>query len=120
MAGFHTTWGYVAIVLCGLAGLWATFTAIRKQPLPRVFWWFTPVAIGAMALQAVVGILLYQRGERPGSQHVFYGFVILFTLAFSYIYRAQLSARPALRWGLMLLFVMGLGIRSVMTYGRSF
>ena len=43
---------------------------------------------------------------------MFYGFLILFTFAFAYIYRAQLDRRPALYYGLLLLFVMGLGIRA--------
>ncbi len=51
---------------------------------------------------------------------MFYGFVILFTLTFGYVYRWQLSKHAGLRWGLFLLFVMGLGIRGVMTFGESF
>jgi hypothetical protein len=42
------------------------------------------------------------------------------TLAFAYIYRAQFSKRPALYYGLLMLFLMGLGIRGIMTFGKSF
>jgi hypothetical protein len=46
--------------------------------------------------------------------------VISFTLGFAYIYRAQFRKRPALYLGLLLLFLMGLGIRGIMTFGQSF
>jgi hypothetical protein len=94
VATFHTSFGWVAI------GLRA--------------------AIAAMVVQVLAGVYLYQQDERPGSQHMFYGFVILFTLTFGYVYRWQLSKHAGLRWGLFLLFVMGLGIRGVMTFGESF
>jgi hypothetical protein len=59
-------------------------------------------------------------GIDPGNQHVFYGVVIAVTFAFAYIYRAQFRKRPALYYGLLLLFTMGLGIRGIMTFGESF
>ena len=42
----------------------------------------------------------------------FYGIVIAFTFAFAYIYRLQLEKRPELGYGVLLLFVMGLGLRA--------
>jgi hypothetical protein len=43
---------------------------------------------------------------------------VLFMVAFAYIFRAQLAVSPGLRWGLLALFVAGLGIRAWMTFGR--
>ena len=120
MHGFHETFGYVAIGWAGSAGVVSIGFAIAKRSLPVWLNWFAVAAMMSMALQAVVGVYLYQQDERPGSQHMFYGFVILFTLTFGYVYRAQMAKSPALRWGLFLLFVMGLGIRGVMTVGESF
>ena len=51
---------------------------------------------------------------------MFYGFVILLTLTFVYIYRVQFERRPALYWGLVLLFMMGLGLRGISSFGASF
>jgi len=51
---------------------------------------------------------------------VFYGIVILFTFSFAYIYRAQLAKRAALSYGLLGLFLMGLGIRGIQNFGQSF
>lgn len=110
----------MAIFVTGAAGALALFFAIRKRDLPSWFWWIGGTAIAAMVVQVLAGVYLYQQDRRPGSQHMFYGFVILFTLTFGYVYRWQLQQRPALRWGLFLLFVMGLGIRGVMTFGESF
>jgi hypothetical protein len=120
VAGFHGTFGWVAIFVTGAAGALALFLATRKRDLPSWFWWIGGAAIVAMVVQVLAGVYLYQQDRRPGSQHMFYGFVILFTLTFGYVYRWQLQQRPALRWGLFLLFVMGLGIRGVMTFGESF
>jgi hypothetical protein len=119
MAGFHETFGWVAIGLSGAAGVLA-LAFVRRRELPRWFWAVGGAAISAMVVQVLAGVYLYQQDYRPGSQHMFYGFVILFTLTFGYVYRWQLQKNAALGWGLFLLFVMGLGIRGVMTFGESF
>lgn len=119
MSAFHSSFGWVVTVAVGLTGLWALFSA-RTASLPRVFKPVMLTTLSALVAQVLIGVYLYNVGERPGSQHMFYGFVILFTLTFAYVYRDQLDKRPGLRWGLLLLFTMGLGIRGIMTFGRSF
>ena len=57
-----------------------------------------------------------QGGFDPGSAHLFYGVVILFTVAFAYVYRAQFERRPALAWALLMLFMCGLGIRGWLNF----
>lgn len=120
MLGFHEVFGWVAIGLAGLAGVAGLGLAVARRPDASWFPWLMVAGIGAMTLQVLIGVWLYQQDERPGSQHMFYGFVILFTLTFGYVYRAQMAKHPSLRWGLFMLFVMGLGIRGVMTVGQSF
>ena len=79
------------------------------------------LAVGALILQVALGLGSMNLEDRnPGNQHVFYGVVISFTLAFAYIYRAQFRKRPALYYGMLMLFLMGLGIRGIMTFGHSF
>ena len=112
MAEFHETFGWVAIGIAGLAAGLALVFAIRRRELPRWFWWLGGAAMGAMVLQVLLGVYLYTQDERPGTQHMFYGFVILFTFAGMYIFRTKVEARPALVWGVLLLFVMGLGLRA--------
>lgn len=113
MRSLHGNWFYVAVISNGLVGLWGLGLLALKKPVTKVFHWATGVAVAAMLVQVGLGLLVYQQGFRAANDfHVFYGFVILFTLTFAYLYRAQMSKRPALSWGLLLLFVMGLGLRA--------
>lgn len=111
----------MAVALCGATGLWGVGLAIGRRTPGRVFYAAMAVSIGAVLLQVALGLTAMNiEGTDPGNQHVFYGVVVSFTLAFAYIYRAQLRRRPALYYGLLMLFVMGLGIRGIMTFGQSF
>ena len=113
VAWFHQNWFYVSVVLLGVVGLWGIGLAILRRPPGRAFGIATGIAIGAILLQVVAGVVLYLGDRRPGDNfHVFYGVVIAITLAIAYVYRAQLAKRPALSYGILLLFVMGLGIRA--------
>lgn len=116
MEAFHTTWGWVAVSLAGLAGLVGIVSAIRRRPPTRLFWILAGAGMSAMVVQVLAGIVLYLQDEDPGAFHMFYGFLVLFSLAFAYIYRSQLAKRPGLSWGILLLFVMGLGLRAIMTF----
>jgi hypothetical protein len=51
---------------------------------------------------------------------VFYGVLIAVTFSFAYIYRSQFRKSPALYYGLLLLFAMGLAIRGMFTVGVGF
>jgi len=112
---FHANWFYVAGVTTGVVGLWGVGLAIFKREPKKPFHIALGIAIGAMLVQVVAGVVLWQQGYRPGDGfHVFYGVVIAITLSLAYVYRAQLARRPALGHGLLMLFVMGLGIRAWM------
>lgn len=115
MEGLHANWVYVAVAATGAVGLWGiVLAALRRNP-GRLF---RPAAYGAtvaMLVQIGLGLILFSddaHREAADSFHVFYGMVVLFTFAFLYIFRAQAERRPALVWGIALLFVMGLGIRA--------
>ncbi|MDH3425999.1 MAG: hypothetical protein OEM22_04930 [Acidimicrobiia bacterium] len=108
----HQNWFWVATVSTGGVGLWGLALASLKRTPGRVFAVGRALAIGAMLVQVGLGLTLYAQDLRPDSFHIFYGFVIVFTFSFAYIYRPQLAKRPALSYGLLLLFVMGLGLRA--------
>jgi hypothetical protein len=113
MLAFHQSWFWVAVSTTGVVGLWGFILGIAKRPAPRLFLSARWVAFGAMAIQVSAGLILYGRGQRPDNDfHIFYGIVIVFTFAFAYIYRAALARRPELGYGLLLLFIMGLGFRA--------
>ncbi|MDX2343623.1 MAG: hypothetical protein QNL12_07810 [Acidimicrobiia bacterium] len=113
MHAFHQSWFWVAVSTTGAVGLWGFFLGLAKRPASRLFLNARWVAFAAMAVQVSAGLILYSRGVRPGNDfHIFYGIVIVFTFAFAYIYRAALARRPELGYGLLLLFIMGLGFRA--------
>jgi hypothetical protein len=117
----HSVWGWVAVGVCGLSGLFGITLAILHRSTGRIFGTALAVAFGALIVQVLLGLGSMNLEEKnPGNQHVFYGVVISFTLGFAYIYRAQFRKRPALYYGLLMLFLMGLGIRGIMTFGKSF
>jgi len=110
---FHENWFFVAVITTGVVGLWGVGLAIARRQPDRAFAIATGIAITAMLVQVATGVLLYAQGLRPGNGfHVFYGVVIAVTFTIAYVYRAQLGRRPALGYGLLLLFVMGLGLRA--------
>ncbi len=93
----------------------------RRQTPPKAFYWAVGIAIAGLIVQVLLGVgAMTIEGTNPGNQHVFYGVVIAFALAFAYIYRAQFRKRPTLYLGLLLLFAMGLAIRGIMTFGNNF
>ena len=92
----------------------------RRPEAPKAFLWAVGLAVGALLIQIVIGVVVASGGVNPGNQHVFYGVVIAVTFTFAYIYRSQFRKRPTLYYGLLLLFTMGLGIRGIMTFGNSF
>ncbi|MGB7860987.1 MAG: hypothetical protein WBM90_10860 [Acidimicrobiia bacterium] len=120
MSNVHSVWGFVAVAISGVVGLWGVVMA-RRQTVPRSFYWGVGIAVAALLFQIVTGVLTMSVEDiDPGNQHVFYGVVIAVTFTFAYIYRTQFRKRPTLYYGLLLLFTMGLGIRGIMTFGQSF
>ena len=110
---------WVAVSIAGLAGVVGLGLAVLRRPLLRAFWILAGVGMGAVVIQVLAGVVLVLQDHDPGAFHMFYGFLVLFSLAFAYMYRSQLAKRPALAWGLLMLFVMGLGLRAIMTFEGS-
>lgn len=116
----HVAAAYLVVGFNGLTGLAGLILAALRRRPGRLFDVAKYVSLGGAFVQVSIGLILYGQGNNPGSIHMFYGIVIMFTLAFVYIYRAQFAKRPALAWALVLLFVMGLGLRGWMNFGESF
>ncbi len=111
----HEAWAWVVIVTNGLAGAWALgahrVEALRVKPL----WWFTLVAEVAVFVQVILGVVLVQGREdlEPLQFHMLYGFGSAFAVAIIYSYRNQLKPHRYLLYGFGGLFLMGMGLRSV-------
>ncbi len=116
---FHEVWGYVAIVANGLAGLVALTAAQFRRLRSRWVWWLTIGAEAAMLLQVVTGtVLVASKDYRAPRIHMFYGFLTFITIGLAFQYRSSMRNRTELLYGLVGLFIMGLGIRAATVIGR--
>ena len=114
----HHVWGYVTIVLNGLAGLYALAAWRWKQLRGKPVWISTAVAESAALIQIILGVVLVASKDYVAPRfHMFYGFVIFITIGILYQYRSQMRGRLELLYGLGGLFIMGLGIRAVLQVG---
>jgi hypothetical protein len=90
--------------------------AWRWRPLRgRHVWWLTIAAEAAMLIQVATGAAVVS-DERfvVADFHMFYGFVAFVTVGLAYSYRFQMRGRLELLYGLVGLFLMGVGIRAVL------
>ena len=112
---FHKVWAYVAIVANALAGIAALGAwRVRRWRGPWV-WWAAIAAEAAILLQVVVGVVLVASKDYVAPRfHMFYGFLAFLTVGLAYSYRQQMRGRRELLYGLVGLFIMGLGIRAVL------
>lgn len=112
---FHQEWFYFSVGSCGIVGVWGLVLAFAKREPSRWFGYARAVAITAILVQVGAGVYLYANGLHPSNAfHVFYGVVIAITLTLAYLYRSTMAKQPAMTYGILLLFVMGLGIRAWM------
>ena len=78
-------------------------------------WVVTIVAEAMMMLQVLVGVALVASDEYVAPRfHMFYGFLAFLTVGIAYSYRQQMRGRRELFYGLVGLFIMGLGIRAIL------
>ena len=114
----HRVWGYAAIVANFVAGAY-TLSA-WKWPKLRTRWLWGPtiVAEAMMLIQVFLGVLLVSaQNFEPPRLHMFYGFVSFITIGLLYSYRYVWRAanRMELAYGLGGLFIMGLGLRALVS-----
>ena len=113
---FHEVWGYVAIVANAIAGVIALAAWRWRKARGKYVWVVTIIAEGALVLQVLVGTILEVSKDYVAPRiHMFYGFVAFLTVGIAYQYRRQMRGRREMLYGLVGLFLMGLGIRAVLT-----
>lgn len=105
----------MVIVGNAVAGSWALGAHWVPRLRTRSLWWLTVVAEVAVFVEVALGVaMMTAQQRRAGEFHTFYGFVAIITVGIIYSYRAQLEGHRFLLYGLGGLFLMGLGIRSLL------
>jgi hypothetical protein len=111
---FHDLFGYVAIVANGVAGVVALVAWWARRLRGRWVWVVTIVAEAMMMLEVVIGVILVSGDRYEAARfHMFYGFLTFLTVGLAYQYRDVMRGRTEMLYGLVGLFIMGLGIRAV-------
>ena len=115
LLSFHKVWAYIAITANALAGIVLLVCWRVERWRGRWMWIPTIAAEAAMMLQVVIGVVLVASDEYVAPRfHMFYGFVAFLTVGIAYSYRQQMRGRRELFYGLVGLFIMGLGIRAIL------
>ena len=114
----HIVFGWTAIGVNALAGVVALVAFGVPRARGRWVWVVTIVAEAMMMLEVVMGVVLLS-GDRYEVErfHMFYGFVAFLTVGLAFQYRDAFRGRTELLYGLVGLFMMGLGLRAVVEVG---
>ena len=115
----HSYSGQLSAWICGLSGFIFLIMHFKvKFRNKKVGFYMIIGSVISLLINALLVAYLYSANENLGSFHVFYITVVLFTLTFLYIYRNQMRENYFLYWGLALLYLMGLAIRAITTFGE--
>jgi hypothetical protein len=115
---WHDTGAWVLIVANALAGLWALaahrWTTLRGRAL-----WAAIIAAQLTAfVQAITGTILIAGEDRDAPRlHALYGFSAIVAVGILYSYRTSpfMRGKEHLLYGLGCLFIMGLGLRELIS-----
>ena len=119
MNNFSAEWPLISIWVSGTSGLILIAIYISKsERFDNIAKYLVNFSVATILIQTAGELLLFSEIIEPGSFHLFYKVVVLFTLTFLYVYRTEMNKNYLLYWGIALLFIMGLEIRAIMTLGR--
>ena len=119
MNNISAEWPLISIWVAGISGLILIAIYISKSGrFDNIAKYLVNFSVATILIQTAGELLLFSEIIEPGSFHLFYKVVVLFTLTFLYVYRTEMNKNYLLYWGIALLFIMGLEIRAIMTLGR--
>lgn len=110
-----------AAVMYALAlGLWGVWRFARHQQVSSDYWGALVIAEVLIALQAVVGAVLWLEGHRPDRGiHLLYGIVSLLVVPAVYAFtQGRGQRRDMLVYGVSALILAALLLRAIVTGGR--
>ena len=111
----HENFAWFVVIGNGAVGVWALAAHFREPLRIRALWWLTFVAELSVFVQVSLGVGMVAGQDIEVPQfHMFYGFLTIIAVTILYGYRQQLSDKRYALYGGGGLFIMGLGIRSML------
>ncbi len=115
----HSYSGLLSAWICGLSGLvFLTMHFKNKYRNEVIASYLILASVISLIFNSLIVAYLYSLNIDLGSFYLFYIVVVLFTLTFLYIYKDQMRENYFLYWGLALIYLMGLVIRAITTFGE--
>lgn len=112
----HQVFSYFVIISNALAGLWALLAHWIVSLRHKTLWWLTAMAYTFIGIEVILGVIqLVSEEVEVDRIHIFYGFIALASVGIIYSYKSQIQEKKYLLFGLGGLFLMGLGIRAMVT-----
>lgn len=119
LTDLHCRVGLAVIFFAFALGAWGVIAFLRGMGVSGSF--FGALLIGEILIiaQAVIGVALIVVGRFPADGlHLLYGVVLPLSWVAVYVYtRGAQTQREMIIYAIMSFFVMGLGIRGIMTGG---
>jgi hypothetical protein len=98
----------------GVSGLYALAAWRWERLRGRAVWITVIVAESMLMVQVLIGTALVAGFDyEPPRIHMFYGFLVFVSVGLAYQYRDSMRGRLELLYGVVGLFLMGLGIRAI-------
>ncbi len=114
---FHGRVATAMILFSVIAAIWGLVLFLRGRKIDGNYWGILATGEILFLAQALLGGILWLQGARPARGiHVLYGVVAVLTLPAVYAFnRGRDDHKAALAYGLILLFLAGIGLRAMGT-----
>ena len=111
--------GTLSATICGISGtVMLSMNFLKNYQSKKIGNILIFISVSSLIIQSLLDSYTYTLNENIGSFYLFYAVVVLFTLTFLYVYRLQMNEKYYLYWGIALLYLMGLEIRTIDTIGE--
>ena len=111
--------GTVSATICGVSGsVMLIMNFMKNYQSKKIGNALIFVSVVSLIIQSLLVSYTYTLNEDIGTFYLFYAVVVLFTLTFLYVYRFQMNEKYYLYWGIALLYLMGLEMRTINTIGE--
>lgn len=115
MRAFHRDFFPIVTALNLIAGVWGLVLLRRGRRITRNFFVAVLAGQAALAIQVVVGVVMFQTVKPANSMHAFYGFVLLIAAVLSHAFRGEKPRRALWVYTLIELFIGIVSVRGAMT-----